>query len=153
MLWCISVHSRGENNNLDKVNSTLVAFQGLQDLAQRLLQSSHLKKSLIKLLSLLSPVVPLKCWGNDPFAWGSHRGVATEYRKTLRNLFWLQKQNPFDKHCTFSPQTPIQNFIFNQRLFCRTLKESRRIQNLLVVYLFVCTVKKYIILPVWRITR
>lgn len=34
---------RGEKN-LDKVNSTLVAFQGLQDLAQRILQSSHLQK-------------------------------------------------------------------------------------------------------------
>lgn len=102
-------------------------------------------------------MVPLKCWGNDPFAWGSHRGAATEYRKPLRNLFWVRKQKPFDKHSTFSPQTPIQNFIFNQRLFCRTLKESSSLQKRtthpLMLYLFVRTVKEYIILPVWRITR
>lgn len=66
--------------------------------------------------------------------------------RLLRNLFGAQKQNPFDKHCTFSPQKPIQNFIFNQRLVCTTLEESsslwKRTTHPRVLYLHVWSVKK-----------
>lgn len=63
------------------------------------------------------------------------QGFATEYRKTLRNLFWIQRADPFDSLCSLSlPQTLIKNCICNQRLL--PPEDSNSVRN--QAYLSLC---------------